>query len=47
MFLCLKCKEVLENEKCLLINFSDEMRGDEGGVRWEQSVCKSSRAIAN
>ena len=26
MFLCLKCKEVFENEKCLLINFTDEMR---------------------
>ena len=33
MFLSLKCKEVLETEKCLLINFSDEMGGDaEEGV---------------
>ena len=33
MFLSLKCKEVLETEKCLLINFSDEMGEDaEEGV---------------
>ena len=47
MFLCLKYKEVLENEKCLLINFSDEMGGDEGGAMkgvWCRG-CGNSRSV--